>query len=118
MERLTTVTVSTEPRAGHIFLSPVHIRLCPPIGQPQLKARGPRAFWWAPQWSALWARKQDGERRLENDSAEADGRRLGHLGILSDWLVLVVRYLWRSQVVGVLCSGVRESGQKHICSTC
>lgn len=42
-----------------------------------------------------------GWSRFDSDSGEADRRQLGHLGILSNWVVLVARYLWRSQVVGV-----------------
>lgn len=39
------------------------------------------------------------EKEKESESGEADGRCLGHGGIPSDCLLLVVRYLWKSPVV-------------------
>lgn len=59
-----------------------------------------------------------GWRRLGGASEEAGGGYLEQWDIRSDCFPLVVRYLWRNQVVGVegwLCFGVRESGtESHL----
>lgn len=54
-------------------------------------------------------------RRFKSECREAHRTCLGHLDIPPDWLALVVRYLWRSQVVMGAVLGVGESGaESHL----
>lgn len=70
----------------------------PCIGQTQ--ARGQRAFWCDPYRQHPGSESSmEKEKEKESESGEADGRCLGHGGIPSDCLLLVVRYLWKSRVV-------------------
>lgn len=86
-----------EPGPGHVFLLPAHIPLRPCWPNLHQGQRVESLLEHSTVVSILG--QKAGFGRLESDSEEADGRQPGHLDIPSDWLVLVVRYLWRSQIV-------------------
>lgn len=95
-----------EPEPGSLFFLPADIPLSS-LAKPCSRPQGGEPL--GMLHSAQHPGQKAGWRRFKSDSGEARGRCLGHLNILPDWLALVVRYLWRSQVVGGLCFGVRES---------
>ena len=101
MERFSSVTFGREPCPGHTSLLPADTPQWPlphpHIGQTQ--ARGQRAFWCDPH-----QKRVNLERQMEDAGTWRCSFRL---------LLLVVRYLWRSQVVvGECCALESESGTK------
>lgn len=100
LDKLSTVTI-VESHGQATFSSCLLISRCVPCWPNLRQGQRVESLWSTPHRSASWVRRQGWEGyRVTSDSGETDGRRLGHLDIPSDWLVLVVRYLWRSQVVG------------------
>lgn len=91
MESLTSVTFGAESQSQAAYSFCLLISLCP-------QGHRVERLWVCSILLSILGQKA-GWRRFKSDSGEARGRCLGHLDILPDWLALVVRYLWRSQVV-------------------